>query len=30
MAVLTLVPVMAFFLFFQRTLIQGIASTGLK
>jgi multiple sugar transport system permease protein len=30
MAVLTLIPVMAFFLFFQRTLIQGIATTGLK
>jgi multiple sugar transport system permease protein len=30
MAVLTLLPVMAFFLFFQRTLIQGIATTGMK
>lgn len=30
MAVLTLIPVMAFFLFFQRILIQGIATTGLK
>ena len=30
MAVLTLIPVMAFFLFFQRTLIPGIATTGLK
>ena len=30
MAVLTLLPVLAFFLFFQRTLIQGIATTGLK
>ena len=30
MAVLTLAPVLAFFLFFQRTLIQGIATTGLK
>jgi multiple sugar transport system permease protein len=30
MAVLTLLPVVAFFLFFQRTLIQGIATTGLK
>jgi multiple sugar transport system permease protein len=30
MSVLTLVPVLGFFLFFQRTLIQGIATTGLK
>jgi multiple sugar transport system permease protein len=30
MAVLSLLPVLAFFLFFQRTLIQGIATTGLK
>jgi multiple sugar transport system permease protein len=30
MAVLTLAPVLAFFLFFQRTLIQGIATTGIK
>jgi multiple sugar transport system permease protein len=30
MAVLALLPVLAFFLFFQRTLIQGIATTGLK
>lgn len=30
MAVLTLVPVLAFFLAFQRTLIQGIATTGMK
>jgi len=30
MAVLTLLPVLAFFLFFQRTLIQGIATQGLK
>jgi multiple sugar transport system permease protein len=30
MAGLTLVPVLSFFLFFQRTLIQGIATTGLK
>ena len=30
MSVLTLLPVVAFFLFFQRTLIQGIATTGLK
>ena len=30
MAVLTLAPVLAFFLFFQRTLIQGIATTGMK
>jgi len=30
MAVLTLLPVLALFLFFQRLLIQGIATTGLK
>ena len=30
MAVLALLPVLAFFIFFQRTLIQGIATTGLK
>lgn len=30
MAVLTLLPVLGFFLFFQRSLIQGIATTGLK
>lgn len=30
MAVLALLPVLAFFLFFQRTLIQGVATTGLK
>ncbi len=30
MAVLTLLPVLGFFVFFQRTLIQGIATTGLK
>ncbi len=30
MAVLALLPVLAFFLFFQRTLINGIATTGLK
>ena len=30
MAVLTLVPVVLLFVFFQRSLIQGIATTGLK
>lgn len=30
MAVLTLLPVLGFFLAFQRTLIQGIATTGMK
>jgi len=30
MAVLTLLPVLALFLLFQRLLIQGIATTGLK
>ena len=30
MSVLTLLPVFAFFLFFQRLLIEGIATTGLR
>ncbi len=30
MSVLTLLPVFAFFVFFQRLLIQGISTTGLK
>lgn len=30
MSILTLVPVFAFFLFFQRLLIEGIATTGMK
>ncbi|MGO4725545.1 MULTISPECIES: carbohydrate ABC transporter permease [unclassified Inquilinus] len=30
MSVLTLLPVFAFFLFFQRLLIEGVATTGLK
>jgi multiple sugar transport system permease protein len=30
MSVLTLVPVFLFFLFFQRLLIEGIATTGMK
>jgi multiple sugar transport system permease protein len=30
MSTLTLLPVFAFFLFFQRLLIDGIATTGLK
>jgi len=30
MSVLALVPVLAFFLFFQRLLIEGVATTGLK
>jgi multiple sugar transport system permease protein len=30
MSTLSLVPVFLFFLFFQRLLIQGIATTGLK
>jgi multiple sugar transport system permease protein len=30
MAVLTLLPVLVLFLFFQRLLIQGIATTGIK
>jgi multiple sugar transport system permease protein len=30
MSTLTLVPVFLFFLFFQRLLIDGIATTGMK
>ena len=30
MSVLTLVPIFVFFLFFQRLLIEGIATTGMK
>jgi multiple sugar transport system permease protein len=30
MSVLTLVPVFVFFIFFQRLLIEGIATTGMK
>jgi multiple sugar transport system permease protein len=30
MSVLTLLPVLGFFVFFQRLLIQGISTTGLK
>ena len=30
MSVLTLVPVFLFFLFFQRYLVEGVATTGLK
>jgi multiple sugar transport system permease protein len=30
MSTLTLLPILAFFLFFQRLLIEGIATTGLK
>jgi multiple sugar transport system permease protein len=30
MSILTLVPVFVFFLFFQRMLIEGIATTGMK
>ena len=30
MSVVTLLPVFAFFLFFQRLLIEGIATTGLR
>ena len=30
MSILTLVPVFLFFLFFQKLLIEGIATTGMK
>jgi multiple sugar transport system permease protein len=30
MSVLSLVPIFLFFLFFQRRLIEGIATTGMK
>ena len=30
MSVLSLVPIFLFFLFFQRLLIEGIATTGMK
>ena len=30
MSILSLVPIFVFFLFFQRLLIEGIATTGMK